>query len=241
MEKREYSFLCEHFSGEELEKAVKRVENGEPLAYVIGEWYFYGLTFALNNDTLIPRPDTEHVVDHAIKLLPPSARFADLGTGSGCIAISILDNRQDTRALMCDISEGALKCAKKNADTVGVIDRADFMLCDMKKPCLDGELFDAIISNPPYIQSSVIDTLSTEVKHEPLRALDGGGDGLDFYRALFEVQAKSLKEDGLFILEIGYDQADDLRFLALHYGYECEIHRDYGGNDRVAVCKKQKI
>ncbi len=241
MEKREYSFLCEHFSGEELENAVKRVENGEPLAYVIGEWYFYGLTFSLNSDTLIPRPDTEHAVDHAIKLLPPNARFVDFGTGSGCIAISILDNRPDCTALLCDISQGALDCARKNAESIGVGDRADFLCCDMKKSCLDdGELFDAIISNPPYIRREVIDTLSVEVKHEPLRALDGGEDGLDFYRALFEVQAKHLKENGTFIFEIGYDQGEDMRALAASCGYECEIHRDYGGNDRIAVCKKTK-
>lgn len=238
MEKRDLSFLCEHFSGAELERAVKRVEDGEPLAYVIGEWYFYGLTFSLNKDTLIPRPDTEHAVDHAVKLLPQNAEFVDFGTGSGCIAISILDNRRDVRALMCDISEGAVDCAKKNAERAGVTDRADFMLCDMKKPCLGDRLFDAIISNPPYIKRSVIPTLSTQVSHEPVRALDGGEDGLDFYRALFEVQAKNLKKEGVFILEIGYDQADDMRALAAFFGYECTIHRDYGGNDRIAICKK---
>ena len=238
MEKRELSFLEEHFSGKELENAIKRVESGEPLAYVIGEWYFYGLTFSLNEDTLIPRPDTEHAVDWAIKLLPQNARFVDFGTGSGCIAISILDNRPDTHALMCDISAGALDCAKRNAESIGVADRADFMLCDMKAPCLDDGLFDAIISNPPYIRKSVIPTLSVEVSHEPVRALDGGEDGLDFYRALFSVQANNLKENGIFIFEIGYDQGKQLCDLAASFGYECAIHRDYGGNDRIAICKR---
>lgn len=238
MEKREFSFLCEHFSGKELEKAVKRVENGEPLAYVIGEWYFYGLTFALNCDTLIPRPDTEHVVDYAIKLLPPGARFVDFGTGSGCIALSILANRLDCTALLCDISQGALDCAKKNAETIGVIGRADFMLGDMTNTCLgENDSFDAIISNPPYIRRNVIDTLSVQVKHEPRRALDGGEDGLDFYRAIFEVQAKHLRPRGIMIFEIGYDQAEEMRELAASHDYGCEIFRDYGGNDRVAIIK----
>lgn len=239
MEKRELSFLAEHFSGKELEYAVKRVENGEPLAYVIGEWYFYGLTFSLNKDTLIPRPDTEHAVDYAIKLLPQNARFVDFGTGSGCIALSILDNRPDCTALLCDISRGALDCAQKNAESIGVIDRADFLCGDMTLPCLEkGELFDAIISNPPYIRADVIDTLSVQVKHEPHRALDGGEDGMDFYRAIFEVQTEHLKPDGLLIFEIGYDQADDIRALSDVHGYSCEVYRDYGGNDRIAICKR---
>ena len=239
MEKRELSFLCEHFSGKELEAAIERVEKGEPLAYVIGEWYFYGLTFALNADTLIPRPDTEHIVDHAIKLLPKGARFVDFGTGSGCIALSILNERPDCTALLCDISQGALDCAKKNADSIGVLSRCELMHADMTKPCLKkDELFDAVISNPPYIRTAVTETLSVQVRHEPMRALDGGRDGLDFYRALFEVQAAHLKKDGIFIFEIGYDQADDMHRLADLYGYECTIHRDYGGNDRVAILKK---
>lgn len=240
MEKRELTFLCEHYSGKELENAIERVENGEPLAYVIGEWYFYGLTFMLNADTLIPRPDTEHVVDHALKLLPPRARFVDFGTGSGCIALSILAERPDCTALLCDISQGALECAQKNAEAIGVSCRAGFLHGDMTKSCLaENELFDAIISNPPYIRSEVTETLSAQVKHEPMRALDGGRDGLDFYRALFEVQSKHLKNDGCFIFEIGYDQADEMRALASSHGYECEIYRDYGNNDRVAICKKQ--
>ncbi|MBQ3099568.1 MAG: peptide chain release factor N(5)-glutamine methyltransferase [Clostridia bacterium] len=241
MEKRDLSFLCEHFSGEELEKAIERVENGEPLAYVIGEWYFYGLTFSLNKDTLIPRPDTEHAVDYAIKLLPQNARFVDFGTGSGCIALSILDNRPDCTALLCDISRGALDCAQKNAESIGIIDRTEYLCGDMTTPCLDkDELFDAIISNPPYIRSDVINGLSVQVKHEPHRALDGGEDGMDFYRAIFEIQTKNLKPDGLLILEIGYDQAEDIRTLSDAYGYSCEVFRDYGGNDRIAICRKQK-
>lgn len=239
MEKRDFSFLCEHFSGEELENAVKRVENGEPLAYVIGEWYFYGLTFSLNKDTLIPRPDTEHAVDHAIKLLPQNARFVDFGTGSGCIAISILHNRPDCTALLCDISQSALDCAQKNAENIGVADRAELLCGDMTKTCLDEDaLFDAIISNPPYICRKVIDSLSIQVKHEPIRALDGGLDGLDFYRSIFEIQTEHLKPNGILILEIGYDQADGIRALSNEHGYSCDVYRDYGGNDRIAICKR---
>lgn len=240
MTERELGFLSEHFSGDALKKAGELVESGEPLAYVIGEWYFYGLTFFLNRDCLIPRPDTEHVVDKAVGLLPRGARFADLGCGSGCIALSVLHERPDCAALLCDISPGALDAARRNALNIGIGGRAEFVLADMKNDFLPrGEIFDAIISNPPYIRSDVIPTLSEQVRREPAAALNGGEDGLDFYRAIFDVQISHLAPDGCFILEIGYDQADGVRALCGERGLDCGVFRDYGGNDRVAVVRRR--
>ena len=239
MTERELGILAEHFSGDGLEEAERRVEEGEPLAYVIGEWYFYGLTFKLNGDCLVPRPDTEHVVDRAIELIPSGGRFVDLGCGSGCIALSVLHERHDCTALLCDISRGALDMARHNARALGIADRADFIEADMRVD-LPPEFgsFDAIISNPPYIDSGVVPTLSPQVRREPRIALDGGPDGLDFYRTIFAVQAPRLAPGGSLILEIGYDQASRVCDLAAEHGFDCRIFRDYGGNDRVAVCKR---
>jgi len=240
MTDRELGFLREHFSGAELDSAAARVESGEPLAYVIGEWYFYGLTFALNRDCLIPRPDTEHVVDRAVALLPPNGRFVDLGCGSGCIALSILRERPDCTALLCDISEGALSMARSNAASVGVADRARFALADMRRDFLpSGASFDAIVSNPPYIRSDVVPTLSEQVRREPRLALDGGPDGLDFYRAVLDSQLSHLAPRGHIIFEIGFDQADDVRALFASHRLSCTVFRDYGGNDRVAVGSRE--
>ena len=238
--KRELTFLAEHFSGHALEHAALRVDNGEPLAYVIGEWYFYGLTFKLNKDCLVPRPDTEHVVDRAIELLPHGGSFADLGCGCGCIAVSILKTRPDTRALLCDLSHGAVEMARLNARAAGVESRADFVLGDMreKNSIPDGAAFDAIISNPPYIRSDVLPTLSAQVRSEPILALDGGADGLDFYRVILDLHLSHLKPRGHMIFEIGYDQANDVRRLCVEHALDCSVFRDYGGNDRVAVAHR---
>lgn len=231
--------LAEHFgNGTEFNEAVKRVEGGEPLAYVIGEWYFYGLTFKLNSDCLIPRPDTEHTVEAAIKRIPENGRFADLCTGSGCIAVSVLKNRPDLKCDACDISDGALKMAKQNAGLNGV--HANFFTDDVLKAKPEKEIYDAVVSNPPYIKSSVIPTLET-VQKEPMRALDGGEDGLMFYREIVKRYKQSLKENGIFIFEIGYDQGEDIRKIAEENGFECKVTKDYGGNDRVAVLGRSTL
>ncbi len=234
----ELEILGEHFSGTELENAIKRFQDGEPLAYIIGEWYFYGLTFKLNTDCLIPRPDTEHIVEKAISVIPKNGRFTDLCTGSGCIAVSILKNRADCSAYACDISNEAVTMATENALLNGIernritVEKADIF--DLQLP---HATYDAIISNPPYIKTDVIPTLET-VQHEPKRALDGGTDGMIFYRHIVANFASALKENGVFIFEIGYDQAQDISALAAESGFLCEIEKDYGGNNRVAFLKK---
>ena len=214
--------------------AVERMRAGEPLGYVLGEWYFYGLTFLLNRDCLIPRPETEHLVEYLIGNLPKNAFFLDLCTGSGCIAISVLKHRPDCKAIAADISEGALKMAKKNAEANSVSDRISFVCADiLKETVLPGEP-DAIASNPPYIRRDVIPTLSGQVRKEPLLALDGGEDGLIFYRRLVNDYFPNMKKGSFLAVEIGYDQGDAMRSLG------CDaVYKDYSGNDRVAVFKNE--
>jgi len=225
----------------ELEAALEKREERVPLQYILGEWDFYRQTYFVDESCLIPRSDTEILVEKAIGLLPRNAHFADLCTGSGCIAISTLCERTDTSAIAVDKFESTLALARKNAERNGVADRVELMLFDVlsEESRLDGMLFDAILSNPPYIRPEVIETLSPEVKREPYAALYGGKDGLIFYRKIVEDYSKYLKNDGFFLFEIGYDQANDLRFIASHSGFECEIIKDYGGNDRVAYLKKK--
>jgi release factor glutamine methyltransferase len=212
-------------------QAVRRLQDREPLAYVLGEWYFYDETYRVSPACLVPRPETEHLVEELIKRLPQGAIFADLCTGSGCIAISILAHRPDCRAVAVDLSEEALALAKENAALNGVSDRITFLHADvLSGNALGNASFDAIVSNPPYIVTEVIDTLEPEVLCEPRIALDGGADGLLFYRVLVSDYRKNVKENGFLLFEIGYDQGEALKALC-----PCEIKRDYSGNDRVAL------
>ena len=236
---RDLSLLREKFADENgFHAAVERVENGEPLAYVLGEWYFYGLTFKLNGDCLIPRPDTEHVAEKAIELIPQGGRFIDLCSGSGCIGISILYNRPDAVGDALEISPEAYAVSVENGEACGVSERYHPVCGDIFEYLPKGK-YDCVISNPPYIRSAVIPTLDTSVKDfEPIRALDGGESGMDFYRFILNKYREHLTDGGCFIFEIGYDQREDITALAneLGYGY-CRVIKDYGGNDRVAVIK----
>ena len=217
--------------------AVARRLNHEPLQYILGEAFFYGEVYEVTPDCLIPRADTEVLVEHALRLLPQGAIFADLCTGSGCIAISTLAHRTDAFACAYDISEGALALARKNAQKNGVARRITFHHIDVLKEIPAGP-FNAILSNPPYIATAVVNTLSQEVKQEPRIALDGGETGMDFYRAIVKNGISSLAPDGFFLFEIGYDQGIAMKELAKEYGMACTVFKDYGGNDRVAYLTK---
>lgn len=233
MTEREKRFIDEKYHNEnERLNAYKRLEDHEPLAYILGEWYFYDEKYLLNEETLIPRSDTEILVEQSIKYIPRDGVFIDLCTGSGCVAISILAHRPDLKAVAVDISQGALEMAKRNAALNAVDDRIDFLCADL----LDANFanvfdkrFDALTSNPPYINSSVIPTLAPELAREPHIALDGGEDGLTFYRRIFDLCPALLKDKSPILLEIGYDQADALKRIFK----SGEIVRDYGGCDRV--------
>ena len=219
-----------------LDEAVERRANHYPLQYLIGEWDFCGQTYEVNAHTLIPRADTECLVEEACRLLPRSARFADLCTGSGCIAVSTLCMRRDTEAIAVELFPETLAVAKRNAAKNGVDDRVTFLQADVLAPLpIEQGSLDAILSNPPYIRTDVVATLAPELAYEPSAALDGGGDGLDFYRAILQLHVPLLKPEGFLLFEIGYDQGEDLRRLASESGFGCRIVKDLGGCDRVAV------
>lgn len=219
--------------------AVEKRCAGYPLQYIIGKWWFARCVFEVDENCLVPRPDTETVVEEAVKLIPKNSRFADLCTGSGCIAIALLDLRPDLCGIAVELYPKTIEIAKKNSVRNRVDGRLSFVCGDvLSGEVLADEKFGAIISNPPYIRSDVIDTLSREVRHEPRAALDGGEDGLIFYRAIVEKYKRNLCDGGFFIFEIGYDQAEDIKAIARRNGFDCTVVKDLGNNDRVAVLKR---
>lgn len=213
--------------------AVCRRTRREPLAYILGEAPFYHSLLRVTPDCLIPRADTERLVELAIERLPQGARFLDACTGSGAIAVTVLAERPDTVAVATDISEGALAVARENAERLGVGERLTLLSGDLLTETPEGR-FHAILSNPPYIPSSVIPTLSPEVGHEPALALDGGEDGLLFYRRLLSL-ADLLLEGGFLLLECGYDQKEGMTALAAARGIPIEHYYDYGQNFRGCI------
>ena len=253
----EASLLLEHFAGVSyatllsdrdrtydipaLNEAIARRRAREPLQYILGAWEFCGCRFSVNEHCLIPRPDTEILVEEAIRRLPAGAKFADLCTGSGCIAVATLCHRPDTHAVALELYEQTLALATENARTNGVGERVSPICADLLSGGVDALAahapFDAILSNPPYIRTADMEELSEEVHKEPRAALDGGEDGLIFYRAILRDYAAMVKAGGLILFEIGYDQAEDLRGLcAAHLpGADVEIIRDLGGRDRVVA------
>ena len=221
-----------------LEDSIVRRIAREPLQYILGFWEFCGLRFELNADCLCPRPDTELIVELAFKNLPKGALFCDVGTGSGAIAVSTLHLRKDTTAVAFDINENALSAAANNAKINGVADRIGFEIADaLSEDFLDGRKFDAVISNPPYIPASVIPTLDPEVLLEPHRALDGGDDGLDFYRAITKKAKEVLTDQGFILYEIGIGQEDDVAAIGEELGFSAEIYPDLSGINRAVLLR----
>lgn len=234
--------LREYDNGE-LDRVLSERRNKIPLQYIFGEWYFMGERFLVSRDCLIPRQDTEILVENAVNVIKKGGRIADLCTGSGCIGISVLINRQDiTDLTLVDISEGALRMARKNAELHGLSERCTFILEDVTKVLPDGK-FDAILSNPPYIPSRDMDTLSDEVKNEPKIALDGGAEGLDIIKTLVYNCSALLNSGGCLMIEFGYDQKESMTRLldgALKEGLysRYEFRYDYGGNIRMCYVVK---
>ncbi|MBR0235695.1 MAG: peptide chain release factor N(5)-glutamine methyltransferase [Clostridia bacterium] len=220
-----------------LDDIVRRRTSGEPLEYIIGKATFCGIDFFVSPDCLIPQADTEVVVRAALDAMD-HGRFLDLCTGSGCIAVA-LSKLGDFCGTALDISPAAIEIAKKNAASAGVYDKIEFVCADVFGDVPGGK-FDLIISNPPYVESGVIDTLSREVLCEPRIALDGGDDGLVFYRRIVPMAAERLNDGGALVLEIGYDQAQAVGDILDQNGFEYVIIRDYGGNDRCAVARKSE-
>ena len=220
----------------ELLSAIERRAKREPLQYIIGEVGFYRESYKVSPDCLIPRSDTEILVDYAVKNLPDGACFLDLCTGSGCVAISTLKNTKDTTAVAVDISGGALAIATENAIKNGVFDRINFQLVDLMREVVDLPVF-AVLSNPPYVTDSAYKELENEIYHEPREAFVGGEDGGDFYRRFTPIYKNYIDKNGFIAYEIGYDQADLLYDIAKECDMSCEILKDLSGNDRVAVLK----
>lgn len=226
-------------SDERVIRAIERRAEREPLQYIIGKAYFYDEVYEVNENVLIPRSDTEILVEYAVKNIPDGKRFLDLCTGSGCVGISTLKHTRTTSAVLVDISERALEVAKRNAGLNGVSDRAEFLLADVMSEAADGDFY-AVLSNPPYVKPEVYSELEAEIFHEPKIAFLGGEDGCDFYRELTRKYKDKISSDGFIAYEIGYDQADALSQIAEKEGLFCKIIKDYSGNDRVAVLSKSE-
>lgn len=222
-----------HCDAELLENMISRRTKGEPAEYILGETVFFDMRIKLSPDCLIPRADTEFVCEKALSLMPENARVADLCTGSGCIAIALAGHGH-ARVKAYDISAGAIKQAKENAIRNDVSERVSFFVADVKNDILEGE-YDIIISNPPYIKTAEIASLGAGISYEPYAALDGGSDGMDFYRAILSYAPKHLKKSGKIVFEIGYDEENDIKKLAAEHGLCHDVFRDYGGNPRAAV------
>ena len=214
--------------------ALKRIESGEPLQYVFGYAPFYDMYIDCGPGVLIPRFDTEVLVEEAIKTLPQNAVFADICCGSGCIAAAALNNRKDTRAVCIDISDTALHYTEKNLKKYGLSDRAELIKFDIFDNWDSFPKVDCILCNPPYITADEMKELPENVKKEPVQALYGGEDGLDFYRRILSASKDHFKGLPHIIFEIGYRQADGLRRLT---GGRCEIKKDLSDNDRVCVIR----
>lgn len=244
---RERIYLYVHFD-EPLEptelaryrEAIKQRVQRVPVAYIIGEKEFMGLTFKVTADTLVPRPDTEILVQAAVERLRArgeAPRFADIGTGSGAICLSVLHFLPKAQADTVDISPAARAIAEENAAALEVADRVTFHTGDLLAP-LAGS-YDAILSNPPYIPDDDIAALAPEVRlKEPHTALAGGKDGLDFYRRLTADAPALLKDGGFLALEVGIHQAAPVAALAAPSFSRTEILKDYAGIERVVIAWK---
>lgn len=230
----------EQFDSEELREAVRKRCSHYPLQYILGYWDFCGETYRVTEDTLIPRQDTEKLVELAVRMAPEQARILDLCTGSGCIAISTLAARPDCRAVAVDLFERTLEIAGENAEINGVGDRIGFLREDVLHPEFMEQLgtFDCIVSNPPYIETKQLSLLDEELSYEPEAALDGGDDGLTFYRTIIGSYGAYLRKGGLMLLEIGWNQAKAVSAIAGEAGFRCEVYKDYGGCDRVAYLSR---
>lgn len=221
----------------EYKEYIEEIIKGKPVQYITNNQEFMRLNFYVDENVLIPQPDTEILVEEVIKSIDikENIEILDMCTGSGCIGISLAKNIENTKVTLVDISKEAIEIAKKNAIQNGVENKVTFIQSDMFEN-VKGK-FDIIVSNPPYIKTDIIQTLDKQVQNEPHIALDGGEDGLDFYKILINEAHKYLKKDGKIFLEIGYDQKQEIESLAKqskHYK-KIETIKDLSQNDRVII------
>lgn len=224
----ERSAIEEEFYRMLIQKRTTRM----PLQYITGEQEFMGLTFKVNEHTLIPRQDTEILVEECMRHLYDGMRVLDMCTGSGCILLSLMKYSNECEGIGVDISEEALKVARKNSEMLG-LKNSDFIQGDLFENVRGA--FDMIVSNPPYIASEVIETLMPEVReYEPMQALDGMKDGLFFYRKIIAEAEKYMNTGARLFFEIGYDQGEAVSKLMQEAGFkDVKVVKDYAGLDRV--------
>lgn len=232
-----YMHIDEEMSEEqvrEFEVLIRKRAERVPLQYITGEQEFMGLTFHVNSNVLIPRQDTETLVEEALKVIKPEMKVMDMCTGSGCVLISILKNAHDVEGIGYDISKQAINVAKENAKFNEV--PAVFERSDLFEDVVEND-FDVIVSNPPYIPTDVVATLMPEVSQfEPREALDGKGDGLYFYSKILEQCKNYMKQDGYILFEIGCEQGDAVSTMMRLAGFsEVRVIKDLARNDRVVM------
>ncbi len=215
--------------------------NGRPVAYIVGNREFMGLDFFVKEGVLIPRPDTETLVEEIIELCKnknEEINIVDIGTGSGAITVSLAKYIENSKVISLDISDIPLEVGKINAVSNGVDDKIEFIKSDVFSGIKDRvDKFDIIVSNPPYIPRKDIETLHTQVKdYEPYNALEGGEDGLDFYRQITEESVEYLNQGGILAYEVGHDQAEDVSKIMKYHGYDkIYTKKDIQGIDRVVI------
>jgi release factor glutamine methyltransferase len=220
---------------------VKRRGQGEPIAYILGHREFWGLKLAVSTAVLVPRPETELLVELALRLLPDDVEgtVVDVGTGSGCVALALLSAREGLRAIATDVSPAALEIARQNADAVGVLDRLDLRAGDLLTPCGDVRGARLVVSNPPYIRQGDAALAPDVLAWEPALALFGEGeDALGHHRRIVADAPAVLADDGAVLLEIGADQGAAARALAGPPFVRADIERDLAGLDRVVVLRR---
>lgn len=242
--------INENSNIEEIDKhryylAIIEIIQGMPLQYITNSQEFYGIQMYVNENVLIPQPDTEILVQEVIKIIEQKNKnkeqkdieILDMCTGSGCIAVAIATNVQNVNAMLADISREALEIAKVNAQYTNTTEKFKFIQTNMFEKV--EKKFDIIVSNPPYIETDTIKSLNKQVQNEPLLALDGGEDGLKFYRILVNEGYKYLNKDGYLCMEIGYNQKQKVEELLKQNEKYTSIYtlKDFNGNDRVVIAK----
>lgn len=231
-------YVADHVERRFRELMERRLA-GEPVAYIIGEWEFYGLTLDVCREVLIPRPDTETLVDRGIlfvKDLPDGARVLDLCAGSGCVGLAVAASCPNTRVILADWSEDALRVCRQNVRRCGLTGQVSVIRANaLESPSSALWDFDLILCNPPYIPTGDLAGLDVSVRdYEPIMALDGGADGLDFYRAVAGLWKSALRPGGMLAFEIGYDQAPAVEYIMAEQGYEhIQTLKDPGDHWRV--------
>ena len=227
----------------QFKQYVVRRAKHEPLAYILGEKAFMRNMFKVTPDTLVPRPETELLVESivlAAEAVGGDVKILDIGTGSGAIIVSLLDYLPQAKGVGVDISVGALTVAKENAVSIGVAERAGFLHSDVFSALPLDKKFDIIVSNPPYIPAGDIAGLAKDVQQEPIGALDGGADGLDFYRRITKEAPLHMVEDGLLAFEIGIYQGEAVAELCRQAGFGAvAIRKDYAGIERMVFAAKE--